>query len=275
MSNITAKTKICMIIGDPVEHSLSPQIHNAAYKALGIDNEFVFLAANVKPENLQNAILGMRALQIRGITVTHPHKLAVMQYLDIIDETAKKIGAVNTIVNHNGKLMGSNTDWIGVVDSLEEKTPLKGKSVALIGSGGAARAALYGVLVKGANATVFNRTREHAEKLAKEFHCSYGSLEEQEKIKKMDIIIQLTSMGNISLVDRNTLKSSHIVFDAIYSPYETKFLHDAKENGAIIIHGTAWLLYQGLAQFEIYTGKKAPRNVMEQAIINNLRIKNL
>lgn len=270
--NITAKTKICMIIGDPVEHSLSPQMHNAAYEAIGIGDKFVFIAAGVKPENLYDAILGIRAMQIHGITVTHPHKLSVIQYLDAIDEIAEKIGAVNTILNKNDKLIGRNTDWIGIVDSIEKSIPLKNKSVALIGAGGAARAALYGLLVKGAKATIFNRTIGHAEKLAKEFDCGFGSLEELEKVKQMDIIINLTpaSTEKYSPINKKFLTSNHIVFDAVYFPYKTKLLREAKEQGATIIHGTEWLLYQGLAQFEIYTGKKASEEVMRKTIMKNI-----
>ncbi len=269
---ISAKTKINLIIGEPVEQSLSPQMHNAGYEVLGIDSEFVFIAAQVTAEKLEDAISGLRAMHINGITVTHPHKITVMKNVDKIDETAKKIGAINTIVNNNGKLIGKNTDWIGVVDALEKVTSLNNKSVALIGAGGAARAALYGVISKGAKVIIFNRTVEKATELAKEFSCDFASLEHLEKIKDMDIIINLTpaSMNNASLVDKSFLTNRHVVLDAVYSPFETKLLKDAKEKGATIIHGTEWLLYQGLAQFEMFTGHKAPEDVMRKVIMEHI-----
>src|SRR5438105_1306552 len=114
--NITAKTAICMVVGDPIEHSLSPQMHNAGYQALKIVNQFVFIAAQVKPSDLADCMKGVRAMQICGVSCTIPHKIEVMQYLDEIDKVAQKIGAVNTIVNNNGALTGYNTDWLGVVE---------------------------------------------------------------------------------------------------------------------------------------------------------------
>src|SRR3989344_6026284 len=151
--NITAKTKLCIIIGDPVEHSLSPVMHNAAYQALGIDNEFVFVASQVKVAHVKDVVTAMRVMGFRGLTCTIPHKIAVMKYLDKIDPIAQKIGAVNTVVNENGILTGYNTDWLGTVIPLEKHGTLKNKKVALIGAGGAARACGYGVIEKGATLT--------------------------------------------------------------------------------------------------------------------------
>lgn len=124
---LSAKTKICLIIGDPVEHSLSPAMHNAGYEALGIDDQFVFLGANVKVEDVGVTVDAMRKMRIHGLTCTIPHKVEVMKFLDRIDPTAKKIGAVNTVLNQNGKLIGFNTDWLGAVIPLEKITNLSGK----------------------------------------------------------------------------------------------------------------------------------------------------
>lgn len=269
---ISAKTKLCIIIGKPVDQSLSPKMHNAGYEALGIDDQFIFLGANVEPADLENAIAGLRAINARGITVTHPHKIMVMKYLDKIDETAKSIGAVNTIVNNDGVLTGSNTDWIGVVNAIEKVTPLENKTVAIIGAGGAARAAVYGVTKKGAKAKIFNRTIDKAKELAEEFRCDYASLEKLDTIKNMDIIINVTSvsMEGKSLVDKQLLTNKHIVFDAVYAPFETPLLQNAKAQGAQIIHGTEWLLHQGFAQFEMYTEKKAPEDVMRKVLLEHL-----
>ena len=261
-----------MIIGDPVEHSLSPQMHNEGYKAIQIDDQFVYVAAQVTGEKLNDAMYGIRSMNIKGITITHPHKITVMQYLDEIDDIAKKIGAVNTIVNNQSKLTGSNTDWIGVVKAIEKTTSLKSASVAIIGAGGAARAAVYGITLKEAKVKIFNRTLQKAATLAKDFSCEFRSLEDINEIKNMDIIINLTpvTMDGMSLVDKQLITNKHIVFDAVYSPFETKLLHDAKEKGATIIHGTEWLLYQGLAQFEMYTGRKAPTEAMRKVIMENI-----
>lgn len=279
---ISAKTKLCIIIGDPVEHSLSPLMHNAAYEELRIDDQFVFTGATVKSENLENVIKGVRAMRIRGLTCTIPHKIEVMKYLDEIDEIAKQIDAVNTVVNDNGKLKGYNTDWLGVVNPLEKHIKLSGKKVALIGAGGAAHAMAYGVLKKGASLTIFNRTVEKAEELSAYmeklgFMVDVKSVNDISLIKDYDIILNSTSLGmgeqiNETSVPKEFIKKDHIVFDAVYVPYETRFLKEAKENGATIIHGTEMLLHQGLVQFELYTGHKAPEDVMRKVLINKLNI---
>ena len=270
---ISAKTKICMIIGDPVEHSISPQIHNACYEHLALDKEFVFIAAHVLPQNLEHAISGIRALGIRGVTVTVPHKTAVIKFLDDIDPVAKEIGAVNTIVNENGKLTGYNTDWIGIAESLKTITELTNKHVAILGAGGAARAAIFAMKQSGARVYIFNRTLEHAQTLAKEFNCEFASIEEIEKIKNCDIIVNTTSVGlesDKTPISSDAIKLEHIVFDVIYKPYETTLLKFAQEKGAMIIHGTEMLLFQGLAQFALYTNKKGPVDVMRKAIMENI-----
>lgn len=279
---ISAKTKLCIIIGDPVEHSLSPVMHNAAYKELGIDDKFVFTGATVKPENLEDTVKGVRAMGIRGLTCTIPHKIEVMKYIDEVDVTAKQIGAVNTVVNENGKLKGYNTDWLGVVNPLEKYTSLQGKKVALIGAGGAAHAMAYGVLKKGARLTIFNRTVEKAEELGNAmkllgFIPAVKSTTEISLVKGFDIILNSTSLGmgeqiNETPVPKEFLKKEHIVFDAVYVPFETKLLMEAKEKGATIIHGMEMLLHQGLVQFELYTGQKAPEDVMRNVLLKNLSL---
>lgn len=270
--NITSKTTICMIIGDPVEHSISPQMHNACYEAVGLEEKFVFVASKVKRENLEQAINGIKALNIHGITVTIPHKTNVMNLLDTIDPVAEKIGAVNTVVNKNGTLTGYNTDWVGIADSLKHTTQLKDKEVAILGAGGAARAAIFAVKELGAKVGIFNRTVENAKILAEEFNCVYASINETEKIKNYDVIINTTSVGLKSVetpISADAIKKEHIVFDIIYTPYETQLLKLAKEKGAQVIHGTEMLLYQGLAQFKLYTGKDVPEEIMRKAILEN------
>lgn len=272
---LSAKTQVCTIIGDPIEHSLSPAMHNAAYKALGIDDTFVFTASHVTSENLETAIRGARALNFHGITVTIPHKIDVMKFLDEIDPVAQTIGAVNTILNKDGILVGYNTDWLGVKTSIEKTVgAIVGKKAAVIGAGGAARAVVYGLQQCGAKVTVFNRTLEAAKELAHDFRCNAASLSTIEQVKGMDIILNATSLGmgnqnEISPVPKQLLQQHHIIFDAVYIPYETKLLREAAEVGATIIHGLDMLLYQGTAQFSIYTGVDAPEQIMKQVLLDH------
>jgi len=275
---ISGKTKMCIIIGDPVEHTLSPKMHNAAYEALGIDDQFVYLAARVSVKNVKHVVKAVRVMGIRGLTCTVPHKLEVIKYLDKIDKIAQKIGAVNTIVNDNGILTGYNTDWLGAVIPLERLTSLKGKKVAVIGAGGAARAIAYGVAEKGAKLKIFNRTLAKAKILAKELNAQAGNLQQLEEVRYMDIIINATSLGMLPNEDKSAipadfLRKGQIVFDAVYVPYETRFLKEAREKGAKIIHGIEMLLYQGITQFEYYTNHKAPEEVMRKALYEHFNIK--
>lgn len=269
--NINAQTKICMVIGDPVEHSLSPQMHNAGYEALHIDDTYVYVACHVDVKNIENFINGVRSMGIRGISCTIPHKIAVIPFLDKVDETAKKIGAVNTIINDNGILKGHNTDWLGVSESLKKIISLKGKKVALLGAGGAARAAAYAVIMSGADLMIFNRTLENAQKLAKEFGGVEHSLEKIEKVKYADIIINTTSVGlekqNETPISKEYINKNQVVFDLVYGKNETQLIKDAKENGAKTLSGIDMLLHQGFAQFKLFTGHEAPESAMRNALI--------
>jgi len=276
--NISGKTKLCIIIGDPVEHSLSPAMHNAAYVELGIDHEFVFVASHVRVENIKSVVTAMRVMGFRGLTCTIPHKIAVMNYLDKIDPIAQKIGAVNTVVNDNGRLTGYNTDWLGTVIPLEKHGSLKDKKVALIGAGGAARACGYGVLEKGAKLTIFNRTLEKAKALAAVLSTEVQARSNtslSDEIKEYDIILNATNIGmgtleGVSPIPKSSIYRRHIVFDAVYSPYDTQLLKDANEQGATVIHGTEMLLHQGTEQFRLYTGHEAPEQVMREVLTKAL-----
>lgn len=272
---ISAKTKICMVIGDPIKHSLSPQMHNGGYEKLGIDDKFIYVACRVKLDDIDNFVKGVRAMGIRGVSCTIPHKLKIMEYLDEIDQTAEKIRAVNTIVNKNGMLKGYNTDWLGVVTPLEKMTSLRDKKIALFGAGGAARAVAYGVRQKGAKLVIYNRTIEKAEEIAREFGGKACSPDSIGDVKDMDIIINATSVGLHPNEDKTPLAkelitNKHIVFDAIYVPYETRLLKEAKQQGARIIHGMEMLLQQGIAQFNLYTGYNAPEETMRNILFQHL-----
>ncbi len=263
-------TKICLSIGYPISGSKSPSLHTIGYKALGIEDQFVYLRAEVKPEDLENAVLGVRGLGIRGVSVTMPLKEEIMKYLDKIDETAKKIGAVNTVVNDNGVLTGYNTDWMGAIVALEKKTDLKGQTVAVIGAGGAARAIAFGLIKKDAKVKIFNRSMDRSKELAEEFGCEYGSLEDMDEVENMDIIVNATSVGmndERSPLDKKYLNKNQIVLDAVYSPKETVLLKDAKEKGATPVYGYEMLLYQGVEQFKMYTGLDAPVKEMRRSLL--------
>lgn len=269
----TNDKKICMIIGDPVEHSLSPIIHNAGYKALGIDDEYEFIAREVKPEDLQGFVQRMREENIPGISCTIPHKETVIPYLDKIDQTTKSIGAVNTIVKENNTLHGYNTDWIGAVEPLVKVCDLKGSSAAVIGAGGAGKAFVYGLVNAGCRVTIYNRTLEKAKALAIQFGCEFKALSDQDQIKNDDIVCNTTSVGMNSdetPVDKANLHSGQTVFDAVYSPLKTRLLKDAEEKGARTILGTEMLLHQGFAQFKLFTGQEAPEAAMRKALMENL-----
>lgn len=274
---ITANTKIYMVIGDPVEHSLSPLIHNAGYENLGIDDKFVFIACLVTSGVLPDFIKGMKAMQIQGVAVKTPHKIEIIQYLDEIDETAKKIGAVNTVVNNNSSLKGYNTDWLGVVTPLEKITSLKNKNVALIGAGGVARAAAYGLWKKGANLTIFNRTFDKAKDLADEFGGKALSIEEFDEIKKMDIIINATSIGlppyeNDLPLATEFISKEQIIYDLVYSLHgSTRFINEAREKGAKVLSGIDMLLSQGYAQFKLFTNHEAPEDDMKNSLLEYLK----
>jgi len=287
--NISGKTKICMIIGDPVDHSLSPVMHNIAYQRLNIDDKYVFTASKVKKEDLKQVINSVRVMNIKGVSCTMPHKQNVMQYLDNIDPIAKKIGAVNTIVNNNGNLSGYNTDWYGVLAPLAEYYDsnitdkfLIRKKIGIIGAGGATRAVVYAILQAGGTIEIYNRSINNARILKKEVNnyqvadITIYSLDEIKNIKEVDIIINTTSIGMGALINQTPvplkyLKSSQIVFDIVYEPKFTKLLIDAKSIGANCITGSEMLLHQGIKQFELFTGVNRSYAGMKYALSREIK----
>ena len=269
---IDASTTICCLIGDPVEHSLSPLIHNAGYEALGIN--FVYVPFRVK--DIKQAIDGIRGLGIRGASVTMPHKGSAIEYIDDIDEVAKEIGTVNTIVNNNGVLTGFNTDCGAALKALEEVVALRGKRAALVGSGGAALAIAMGLRRNGVKLVVLNRTLEKARKLARLVNTEdFGDLEKIPIVSSVDILINATSVGmwpkvNESVIPKALLHNGLTVFDVVYNPKETRLLIEAEEKGCAVVYGYKMLLYQAAMQFELFTGHQAPLQVMESALTEAL-----
>ena len=269
-----SKIKVCLIMGYPVKNSKSPAMHSAAYKSLGIEDQFIFLPSEVKPEKLEEAVNSARKLKIRGFSVTMPHKETIIKYIDTLDDAAEEIGAVNTVLNDEDELIGFNTDWLGFLQAVKKKTELTGKKTAVIGAGGAARAIVYALVSNGANVKIFNRSINKAEDLAKEFGTKFGGLEDLSEIENYDIIVNASSIGmneEISPVNKKLLNKNQIVFDIVYTPKETQLLKDAKDQGAEIIYGYEMLLYQGVEQFKMFTGFEAPVKDMEQALLKDLK----
>jgi shikimate dehydrogenase len=267
------QTTLCGIIGNPVEHSLSPAIHNAAFEHLGLN--YVYLAFCVN--DVEGAMRGMRAINIRGLSVTVPHKIEVIKYLDEIDPVAQQIGAVNTVVNEYGHLKGYNTDWNGFVRSLETHLEIQNKRAVILGAGGVARAIAFGLKQRGGAMTILNRAVEikMAQALATEIGCPWGDLAQLEPITQADIVINATSVGMYPDVAKTVIAIRHlrpeqVVYDVVYNPLETRFLREAKKRGCRVIPGYEMLLLQGVAQFELWTGKSAPVDLMRTILKNRL-----
>jgi shikimate dehydrogenase len=263
---ISASTVLCGIVLHPAGHTRSPAMHNAAFRSLGIDA--AYLAFDVPPERLEAALAGARALGIRQLAVSIPHKEAVMDALDEIDERARSIGAVNTVTLQGGRLVGSNTDWLGAVQALERETELTGRHCVVLGAGGTARAVVHGLTQRGARVDVLNRTRERAEALVAELKAGEaGGLEDLEKIN-FDVLVNTTSVGlrsQESPVPQEMLRPEAVVMDAVYDPEETRLLADARKIGAKTIGGKWMLIHQAAEQIRLWTGREAPIEVLAEA----------
>ena len=278
--NISGKTKVCGLIGDPVEHSLSPCFQNAAFQNRGLD--FIYVVFKVETGRLKTAIAGMRSLGIFGLNVTMPHKIDIIQYLDELDETAKSIGSVNTILNKKGKLVGSTTDGKGALEALKYTgVELPGKKVVILGAGGASRSVSFTLAKEVKELVILNRTFKKAEELIKELSTTQavnafvkaGELTHQnaqQELRDANILINATSIGmrpqdSLMPVDSSFLRSDLVVFDLVYEPLETRLLKEAKKKGATTIDGLTMLVFQGAISFETWTGVKAPVEVMMEA----------
>jgi len=279
----TKGSDIYGVIGDPIEHSLSPQMHNAAFKKLGLN--CIYLPFRVTRRNLESAMIGMRALNIRGFNVILPHKTAIIKFLDELDEAAQEVGAVNTILNDEGRLIGYNTDGSGAAMALEEQdVDPSDKRIILIGAGGAARAIAF-TLARGARSIfVLNRTQHRALKLAKDIERRIGkkiltrSLTRNsllEALQDADILINATSVGMYpktkqTVATRKILHSGMVVFDIVYNPVKTLLLSEAEAAGAKAITGVGMLVHQGAEAFKIWTGHSPPVEVMRRAVMKEL-----
>lgn len=259
-----------VLLGNPVRQSLSPLMHQAAFRTMGIDASYSAFCIS----DPVGALSGIRAMNIRGASVTIPFKTAVMEYLDDIDTDAAAVGAVNTIVNDHGRLIGYNTDWLGLMAALREKTQVRGRRFVILGAGGTARAAAYGIRKEGGRPIIVNRTREKGMALAMQFVCPFYPLAQIGKIRAFGLI-NTTPVGMFpdiqkSLVPPSVLANYRVVADVVYNPLKTKLLRDAEAKGCKIIPGLEMFVRQGAQQLKLWTGRKAPLGVMRNAVRERL-----
>ena len=279
------ETQLCAVIGNPVKHSLSPAIHNAAFQALGLN--YIYVAFCVK--DVKGCLDGMRALpSFRGMSVTIPHKMAVMEYLDEIGPMARHVGCVNTITNEDGRLVGSITDGAGTLRAFEEAgVSLNGKQVLFIGSGGAVRAVAFAMaeMANPSVITILGRTKSRVDVLVGDLRENTptairdGHLptDLDRAMAEHEIIIQGTPVGMYahgageSCIPKGSLQPDHVVFDMVYRPLKTQLIQDAEKRGCKTILGLEMLVNQAVLQFETWTGVPAPRTVMREAVAGELK----
>ncbi|HUK50290.1 MAG TPA: shikimate dehydrogenase [Terriglobales bacterium] len=280
--SISGHTAVYGLIGDPIEHSMSPTIQNSAFHSAGIDA--IYVAWRVPSSGLESAVVGLRALGVKGFNVTTPHKTAVTRHLNHLDHFASLIHSVNTVKSEHGRLTGYNTDGAGVFDSLEAAgaDPV-GKSILLIGAGGAGRAAAFVLAERGCRLALMNRTmakaRSLANQLRKEFDANVSVAQFSTRtlhrlLDEAQIIINASSMGmhgksNVP-IKPTWIRSHHCVFELVYLPLETRLLQYATMVGAKTVTGLDMLLHQGAYSFTLWTGRKAPLVEMRQAIAGRL-----
>ncbi|EGK12562.1 shikimate dehydrogenase [Kroppenstedtia eburnea] len=274
---LDAVTEKTGLIGHPVAHSKSPEMMNEAFRREGLP--WVYLAFDVASEELGRAVAGLKSLGFRGWNVTIPHKVAVMEHLDEVEESAREIGAVNTVIHRNGRLIGTNTDGAGYLESLVRETgfDVKGRRVVILGAGGAARAVGYTLARAGAEQIgIVNRTEKKAQDLADHLRrwtradgISPG--EADTAIREADLLVQTTSVGmhphpEGCPVDPASLHKDLLVSDLIYHPRQTRLLQEAKTRGARVHSGLGMLLHQGALAFERWTGRQAPVERMGEVL---------
>jgi shikimate dehydrogenase len=284
---ISAKTQVCAVIGDPVGHSLSPQIHNAAFRALGLD--FTYVALNVKRGAAGEAVRAVRALGLRGLSVTIPHKMDVIAHLDAVEEVAQHIGSVNTIVNEDGCLRGSSTDGPGALRALAaDGVDPSGRRILMLGSGGAARALAFTLAaldprpelrILGIDAreldTLAGDLRQRTELPLHADALSEATL--AAGMEEAEIVIHATPVGmtpktDASLVPPGLIRPDQVMFDVVYTPLQTRLLRDATNAGARTVPGLGMFVHQAAIQFELWTGAPAPVEVMTKTVLAALGV---
>ena len=264
---INTETQVYGVVANPIAHSMSPHIHNAAFRSLGINAVYVPFKVEGDVANFFDACRGM---PVYGYSVTIPHKQAALRAVDEVDPISRKIGAVNTVVNRKGRLVGSNTDWSAAIEAIEGAlagAPLAGRRVALVGAGGTARAIAFGLRAKGADVCIYNRTPDRAAGLAADAACAWAPLE-QLPSAEADVLVNSTSVGMYPNVDESpvpasVLKRNRVVFDAVYNPVWTRLLREAEQAGCVTVTGLEMFINQAAQQFKTWTGLTPPRELME------------
>ena len=278
---VSGSTQVYGLIGDPVDHSLSPVIQNVALRSVGLDA--VYLTFRVRRSELKSAVQGLKCLNVRGFNVTTPHKTAVLPYLDEVETEAAEIGSINTVKLGEQGLTGFNTDGVGALNAMEEAgVPPDGRSVLLLGVGGAGSVIAYGLAGRGCSLKIANRTASSARRLARSLHEKFGGKMEvlslskkvlKDSVDQADIILNASSMGmdgeHNPPIDRRWIRGDHCVFDIVYRPVRTRLLQDALSAGAKTITGLDMLVNQGACSFTIWTGKKAPIGEMRRALLRS------
>jgi shikimate dehydrogenase/3-dehydroquinate dehydratase type I len=259
-----------VLLGNPVGHSLSPLMHNTALAAMKIDGRYSAFCVS----DLSAAVTGVRGMNIRGASVTIPFKTSVMEFLDVIDGDAAALGAVNTIVNDGGRLTGFNTDWLGLAQALKVQLHIAGKTFVILGAGGTARAAAYGIQKEGGKVVIANRTQDKGKALAARFDCPFYSLARIGGIKA-DCLINTTPVGMYPHVEQSPVEAAAlanypVVADVIYNPLMTRLLRDAKAKSCKIISGLEMFVHQGAGQLKLWTGKEAPLALMRKTVRERL-----
>ena len=290
---IDGKTKILGVIGDPIEHTFSPAMHNAGLDALNLI--YIYLPFHVKPDRLKECIEGAKSMGIQGLNVTIPHKTNVIKELDSIDPVAQMIGAVNTIQfiydDENVLTKGYNTDGYGCVRAIEEKTSVKGKKVTITGAGGASRAVTFQIANSGIDGlSILNRNVNKAESLVNDLKSNLSTMgveidinafeidDLKRELDSSDIFIDTTPIGMYPNVDDKAIASADmlhedlVVNDIVYTPMETSLIKEAIEANANVVYGYKMLLYQGIRSFEIWLNQEAPVDEMEKALLDVLGI---
>lgn len=259
-------TALCGILLHPASHTRSPAMHNAAFQALGLDA--AYLAFDVAPAALPEAVAGAKALGIRQLAISIPHKEAVLALADEADETARAIGAANTLTLENGRYGASNTDWIGAVRALEREGPVTGAHAVVLGAGGTARAVTFGLLRAGATVTVLNRNEARADALAADLGARAGGGLAALGGLAHDVLVNTTPVGlreDASPVEAAHLRAGTRVLDAVYDPAETRLLREARAAGAVPIGGKWMLVEQAVEQIRLWTGQTAESELLAKA----------
>jgi shikimate dehydrogenase len=267
---LDAHTVLYCVLGSPVRHSLSPAIHNAAFVATGLNG--VYLA--FETTDLPGSLAGAKALSFGGLSITLPFKSTVIPLLDHLDPLAERIGAVNTIRNDGGTLIGYNTDGPGALKALEAVTDVSGKRCLLVGAGGAARAIGYVLSRLGVEIVVANRSEDRGKSLAAFLCGRYIPLAEADRVEA-ELLIQTTSVGMSPITDQvpvslETLREGMVVMDVVYNPLKTRLLRLAEERGCMTVNGLDMFIYQGAEQFRLWTGIEPPVEIMREAARKNL-----